>query len=290
MSDWDLGDEVPIRHKVIDYSTGALASATVTYTVTAPDGAVSTPTVTNPSTGYYDTLGPATQVGHWTYTIFVTGAVPDDTATGSYDVGDPSPPLYVDLDTFRASVDRSDTDTTRDGYLRSCLEAASRGIDAYCGRQFWRDRAATARTYRTAGRVDASDCDGELLLVDDVATASGLIVEAGAGTSYTTLTLTTDFETDPDNAIVKRKPITGLRRVTGRWLTFRSVRVTAVWGWPAIPAQVVQATQMQAARLYKRRSSPEGVTGNAEWGVVRLSRIDPDVRALLEPLVLQAVG
>ena len=48
-----------------------------------------------------------------------------------------------------------------------------------------------------------------------------------------------------------------------------------------MPAQVAQATLIQAARLYKRRESPEGVLGNAEWGSIRLSRVDPDVAALL---------
>lgn len=301
MSDWDLGDDVPLRHKVIDYSTGELTAATVTFTVTAPDGTVTTPAVTSPSTGYYDTLVPADQAGHWTYQVLVTGAVPDDTASGSFDIGDPAPPLYVDLDTFRASVDRPDTDTSRDVYLRACLEAASRGVDAHCGRTFWRDRAVSARTYRTVGRVDATDRDGELLLVDDIAATSGLIVEVGDGVSWTTLT-ESEYDTEPDNATVRRKPVTGLRRVaatscwgssgwgTPSWRRHRRVRVTAVWGWPAVPAQVVQATQMQAARLYKRRQSPEGVTGNSEWGVIRLSRVDPDVQALLATFVLQAVG
>lgn len=299
MSLWELGDEVPIRHKVYDYSVDppALIAATVTVTVTAPDGTTSTPTVTTPSTGYYDALVPADQVGHWVYDGLVTGAVPDDTFSGGFDVEDPAtaPPLYVDLDTFRGSVDRPDTDTSRDGYLRSCLSAASRGIDDYCGRTFWRDRAATARTYRTAGRVDDSDADGQLLIVDDIAATTGLIVEVGTGSSWTVLDAT-EYETSPDNAIARRRPVTGIRRISAGawtstgWSSYRRVRVTAVWGWPAIPAQVVQATQMQAARLYKRRSSPEGVTGNAEWGVIRLSRMDPDVRELLQPFVVQAIG
>lgn len=289
MSDpWKLGDEVPLQHKVFDYATGDLAAATVVLTVTDPDGNETTPSISTPSTGIYQALVPTTLVGHWTYAWFVDGAVPDDGEDGSFDVAEFVPPLYVDLDTFRSSVDRSDADTTRDGYLYACLSASSRGIDDYCGRVFYRDPTATARTFRTRGRVDASDSDGELLLLDDIATDDGLIVEVG-DTTFTTLTATS-YDLEPSTALVRRRPATGLRRVAGRWSRNRLVRVTAAWGWPAIPAQVVQATQIQAKRLYKRRDSPEGVLGNSEWGVVRLSRVDPDVQALLAPFVLPVVG
>lgn len=203
--------------------------------------------------------------------------------------GPDDPSLYVDLDTFRGSLDRPATDTTRDAYLLACLTAASRGIDAHCGRYFWQDTATSTRTFRTAGRVDASDCDGELLLVDDISTATALVVEVGDGTSFTTLA-ESEYELEPDNALAKSKPATALRRVDNCWSRHRRVRLTATWGWPDVPAQIAQATQIQAARLYKRRSSPEGVLGNSEWGVIRLSRIDPDVQALLAPFELKAIG
>jgi hypothetical protein len=43
-------------------------------------------------------------------------------------------------------------------------------------------------------------------------------------------------------------------------------------------------------RLFRRKDSPEGVTGSAEWGVVRLSRRDPDVWVLIEPYILPGFG
>ena len=39
----------------------------------------------------------------------------------------------------------------------------------------------------------------------------------------------------------------------------------------------------QASRWYQRRRSPEGVSGFGEFGVVRVSTIDPDIRAKLRP-------
>jgi len=46
--------------------------------------------------------------------------------------------------------------------------------------------------------------------------------------------------------------------------------------------EVVQAVLMLAARLYKRRQSPEGVAGWDELGAVRIMVRDPDIERLLE--------
>ena len=49
------------------------------------------------------------------------------------------------------------------------------------------------------------------------------------------------------------------------------------------PANVEQAVVLGAARLYKRRNSPEGVSGFGDLGVVRVTSWDPDIEALLNP-------
>ena len=38
----------------------------------------------------------------------------------------------------------------------------------------------------------------------------------------------------------------------------------------------------QASRWYQRRRSPEGVAGFSEFGAVRISALDPDIRAKIE--------
>ena len=45
---------------------------------------------------------------------------------------------------------------------------------------------------------------------------------------------------------------------------------------------VVEAIMILASRLYARRNSPEGVTGWADLGFVRIVANDPDLNALLE--------
>jgi hypothetical protein len=62
------------------------------------------------------------------------------------------------------------------------------------------------------------------------------------------------------------------------------VRVTAKWGWPAVPYPINQACILQAARIYKRYDSPLGVAGFGDLGAIRVSRfLDPDVAQMVEP-------
>lgn len=194
---------------------------------------------------------------------------------------------YADLATLKLSLNVESDDTSRDDLLNQALAAASRGIDTMCGRRFHLDASASARSYNPRGRVVRDGCE-ERLLVDDIGSVAELVVETGSAGSFTA---TTDYETAPDNALARGRPVTSLVLTSGTWgYGTTRVRVTARWGWPTVPDEVVQATLIQAARLYRRKDSPEGVTGSAEWGVVRLSRVDPDVWALVQHLVLPGFG
>lgn len=194
---------------------------------------------------------------------------------------------YGDLPTLKQKLNIEPSDDTRDALLNKALAAASRGIDKACGRRFWLDADPVQRTFNPRGRV-VCEADGDVLLVDDIGSVAGLVVEAGSGASFTPVT---SYETSPDNALLDGRPITGLLRVNGTWGTATSrVRITARFGWPTVPDDIAEAALIQAARLYRRKDSPEGVTGSAEWGVVRLSRRDPDVWNLIEPFVLPGFG
>lgn len=191
---------------------------------------------------------------------------------------------YVELATLKAALGVDPDDVSRDVLLTMAISAASRGIDRMTGRRFWLDLQPVPRIYRPAANRTFADDIGEQLIVDDIGTLNGLVAEVGTGDSWTAVT---NYETAPDNALVRGRPITGLVRRFGYWaLGVNRVRVTARWGWPAVPDEVVQATQIQASRLYKRKDSPEGITGSAEWGAIRLSRVDPDVQALVADYIL----
>ena len=47
-------------------------------------------------------------------------------------------------------------------------------------------------------------------------------------------------------------------------------------------AEVVEAILILAGRLHARRTSPEGISGWGELGVVRILGTDPDIQHLLE--------
>jgi hypothetical protein len=193
---------------------------------------------------------------------------------------------YADLGTLKRQLRLDDADDSQDASLQQALTAASRSIDRATGRRFWLDGTAVQRTYRPEGRT-VTQTDGTALLVDDIGSVSGLLIETGTATAWSALT---DWEALPDNALAVGRPITGLLRSGGWGAGTSRVRVTAKFGWPAVPDEIVQATLIQANRLFKRKDSPEGVTGSAEWGVVRLSRRDPDVWNLIEPYVLPGFG
>jgi hypothetical protein len=277
----DVGDQIDIRHGV-ENADGVPTAATVTVTVMKPDGTLvsPTPTPTTTSTGIYDASFVATAAGVWRWTWTVTGAVVD-VATGSVDVGDPVPPTYATLTELKKA--RRITDTADDVALQAALTRASRAIESKTGRRFWLDVSAAARVFKPYGR----EVDGKLL-VDDIGTATGLIVEVGSGTSWTAVT---DYDTSPDNALAKQRPITGLQRTSGCWVygTDR-VRVTAKWGWPSVPDDISQATLLLANRLYMRKDSPEGIAASGDWGALRMSRWDADVEALVGPFVLPGIG
>ncbi|KAB8162924.1 phage gp6-like head-tail connector protein [Streptomyces sp. 3MP-14] len=181
---------------------------------------------------------------------------------------------YADLATLKSALHIAPDDTSADALLNSAVASASRSIDVACGRRFWLDDEATERVFSLRGRLLCSE-DGERLLVDDIG-ADDITVETGGAGGWTPVN---EVDLAPDNAVARGRPVTAL--IAGGWAGPR-VRITARWGWPAVPDDIRQAALIQAQRLYRRKDSPEGVTGSAEWGVVRLSRRDPDVWSLIE--------
>ena len=251
--------------------------------------------VSNPATGVYAyawSIPSDTDLGDYLVTWSGTDSESDTvTATEIIEVTAYLGELYCDRATLKTHLGISN-DTTRDGLLDDALAAASRYIDRLTGRRFYADDSASARVYRPHRRV-VRDSDGDRLLIDDVSSLTGLVVEVGSVSAgvFTGSTLTA-YETGPDNALVQYEPVTWLLATGSYWTAspYTRVRVTARWGWPAVPDEIAQATKLQAGRLFKRKDSPEGVAGSADWGVVRVTRVDPDVMSLIQPFVLPGFG
>jgi hypothetical protein len=204
---------------------------------------------------------------------------------------------YADLDQFKAQMRIPINDLTDDQRAEGSIAAASRQIDAHTGRRFWQDSEVKVREF-------IAD-NSRLCFVDDISTTTGLIVRVDDdddGTFETTLTITTNYILAPLNAAdeVPVRPFSELilvdsngavsfpRHGSGR----PGVQVTARFGWPAVPDDVVKACLVQAGLLFKADDASLGAIQFADAGVaLRMqNRLHPVAEALLEPYCKPRVG
>ncbi len=182
-----------------------------------------------------------------------------------------------DLKTSLAIEDIQD-----DTGLEAAILTASRMIDDYTGRFFYRDgtTAAPVTRYYTPDSWYITN-------LDDFVSLNQIALDDDFDQTYTTILATSDYLIDPVNNARRGWPytrITAIDRYIFPYAYPQSVRVQAVWGWPSVPAEIAMATKIQASRLFIRRQSPFGIAGTPELGTVRLtSRLDPDVEALIRP-------
>lgn len=183
---------------------------------------------------------------------------------------------YITADDIRNNVQSGAVETSaHDGMYSDIADAVSEAIDEYCFRTFTVPSSATARTFKPTR--DLLEVDE----LDDIANATNLAVAIDTQESGS-YTATTDFVYDTN----RDGMVTAIRSTgTFPWSRIRpkTVQVTARWGWPATPAPVERAALIWAIRLVNRRSTPTGVVGFGEFGGVRLTTIDPDVKSLLAP-------
>jgi hypothetical protein len=193
---------------------------------------------------------------------------------------------YATRNQVKAALRIGTADTLDDDLIDNCVGAASRLIDGYCNRKFWQSGTAS-RVYQAE---DSFYCS-----IDDIAgTAITLKTSSQADGTFDVTWKVSDYQLEPLNG-----NLDGLTwsydkiRAVGDYLfpTVNAnygeqalVQVTAVFGWPAVPEPVTQATIIQASRIFKRYDSPLGVVGFGDLGQIRVSRyLDPDMAQLVEP-------
>ena len=172
------------------------------------------------------------------------------------------------------------TDTVDDSLLETCVEAASRQIDSHCERVF---------TTKTATRVYTPD-SSYFTEIDDLITLTSLKSSSDADGIFDITWSPTDLQLEPLNQIAggSYSPFTRIRAVEDylfpSFAHEATVQVTGLFGYgTSIPMDVVQACNLMAIRQFKRYDSPLGIAGFGDIGVVRVSRVDPDIEALLGP-------
>lgn len=193
-------------------------------------------------------------------------------------IGDPYA-TTAELKTYLA-INDSDDDTL----LLAAVTTASDWVSRYCNRQFNQETAASARVFTPR--------DGCLVIVDDFYTTTGLIVAtdtADDGTYATTWT-SSDYQLEPVNgtdAGVTGVPYYKIRAIGSlRFPCVRrpAVKVTAKWGWTAVPASVKRATLILGGYLHNIKDSPLGVASFGDAGLIRVRDV-PQVAMLLEHYV-----
>jgi|TARA_R110000744_G_scaffold1646_4_gene5874 hypothetical protein len=169
-------------------------------------------------------------------------------------------------------------DSVDDDLLELAIDAASRQIDGHCERVF----------YSTDGARIYTALDNYLTEIDDLAAITELKTSSD-GDGFDTTWAATDYQLEPLNGQAGgiSSPATFIR-ATGDYLFPRMgqealVKVTGTFGWSAIPIAIKQATLILAQRQFKRYDSPLGVAGIGDIGIIRVSRIDPDVASLIAP-------
>lgn len=258
---YDLGDSIVLEHT-------APASATLSLELTKPTGATVTPTVAEASAGLFRSAAVTTDVsGIWGYSWTQTLPRAEETA-GTFTVEAFAPPSYVTLDELKTSLNVRN-DTSRDAILNRALGAASRAIDSATGRRFWLDPVATTQAVPTRGNT-YPDGGRYALIVPDIGDSTAITVTGRAVTTNTGPVITRLYS-------------------SYAWAD-DTVSVTARFGWPYVPDEIAQATLILASKLFKRKDSPEGVLGSADWGAIRVGRRDPDVQMLIEPYTLFGVA
>jgi len=174
------------------------------------------------------------------------------------------------------------TDQIDDGLLNTAISSASRFVDGYCDRNFQPAVAGTA-IYVPTGRMDD-------LAVDDLTSVTSISIDEDLDESFSTTLNPIDFQLLPVNARSGGLdfPFSRIRpQEDGYWPTAygrATVKVVGMFGWPATPDAVREATILQASRLFTRLDSPLGIAGFGDMGGMRVSfKGDPDVMMLLSP-------
>ena len=181
--------------------------------------------------------------------------------------------------------------SSQDTNLTNAINASSRLIDQITGRVFFISESVQIKYFTPNNPF--------ILDVPDIATTTGLIVQLDTtddGSYDKTITLDTDFylkpldvvDLDGDNDIPFQTLVILDRRSSERFDPdiVRNVKITAKYGFNAVPDAIKQACLLQSSRLWKRKDSPFSTYGSSETGERELfQKMDPDAKTLIKPYI-----
>jgi hypothetical protein len=263
----------------------------VSLVITDPTGASTTYTyaaaqITRVSAGKYTKDIPSATAGIWTYEWVGTGTASDAVA-GTWDVFETQlGHLYATVEALKSRLGLSASDVVDDFELYAACFAASRAIEQYCERTFWRTNSSVARTFEPRSLYLV-----KLPEYNDLVSVTTLKTDTSGDGIYETTWSASDYQLLPYNpgAAPETRPYTKVKAIVRTFPVLCStlvrtdlVQITGVWGWPAVPWAIKQATLILAAEMFKLKDAPFGVAGFGDYGVVRI-RENPKLAAYAGP-------
>lgn len=234
-----------------------------TYTYAASE-------ISKTGAGVYTKDIPCTIAGTWTYKW--TGTIDaSDVTAGTWEVHETSlGKLYCTVAALKSSM--GDSRTTDDLEYHAACFAASRSLEQYCQRTFYRT-ASQARTLNIGGRYCL-----ELPPFYDLVSVTSLKSDASGDGTFETTWTSTDYQLLCDDntpntmAGPESKPYVKVKAIGSQTfpvttaLLTRSdrVEITGVWGWPAVPWAIKKAAEIVAAETFKLKDSPGMVAAGFE--------------------------
>lgn len=179
------------------------------------------------------------------------------------------------------------TDNADDTLLESAIQSASRRIDGYCNRWFYK----TSQTAMQVYPASIYQCG----VPNDIATSTVTVKidSVGDGSYATTWTQSQQYQLEPLNTVITGKPYRRIVAINGYSFPIADdkplVQVTAQWGWNAVPSDVEQAAILLSMRQFARLNAALGVVGFADMAI-QVRAVDPDVRDLLHPYKLEVTA
>ena len=130
--------------------------------------------------------------------------------------------------------------------IQASLLAAENGVNSYCQRTFTVPTTATTRTFAPA--------NSHSVTVPDIANTTNLVIVDDGST-----VAAADYQleiapglTGPIGIDGRTYPYTRIRRLSGWWHVDAeaTLSITARWGWPAVPAEVVEDARKKYRHIH----------------------------------------
>lgn len=251
-------------------------------------------TITRVSAGVYSLNVSCTSDGLWSYVWIGTGTASDVVAGTWYVMPETISEFYTSVEQLKSRL--GITDTADDDQCQLAVQAAASWVNQFTGRFFWQTTAGSVRTYRNHSIYDVE--------IDDLVSISGLATDTTGDGIYDTTWTSGQYQLEVTqheyNVSSKGEPwpytkIQALGVPGGNYLPYvwawssqNRVQVTGVFGWPAVPVLVRQASLQLAADYMKLKDAPFGIVGMAEMGGMRVLE-NPTIAGMLRRYVRSKV-